>query len=69
MAALFLPQASEAQCAMCRAVLESDASGDVPIASRGVNNGILYLMGFPYLLMVGVAVFVFRDKIKGLLGK
>jgi len=52
---------------MCRAVLESDATGDVPLVSRGVNNGILYLMGFPYLLMLGVAVFIFRDKIKELL--
>lgn len=66
---VILPQDVDAQCAMCRAVLESDASGDVPIVSRGVNNGILYLMGFPYLLMVAVAVFVFRDKIKGLLRK
>lgn len=64
---VFLPKDVDAQCAMCRAVLESDATGDVPLVSRGVNNGILYLMGFPYLLMLGVAVFIFRDKIKELL--
>jgi hypothetical protein len=63
---VFLPQDVDAQCAMCRAVLESDATGDVPLVSRGVNSGILYLMGFPYLLMLGVAVFIFRDKIKEL---
>ena len=66
---VLIPLDVDAQCAMCRAVLESDASGDVPIVSRGVNNGILYLMGFPYLLMMAVAIFVFRDKIRGLLKK
>jgi hypothetical protein len=66
---IILPQDVEAQCAMCRAVLESDASGDVPIVSRGVNNGILFLMGIPYVLMMGVAVFIFRDKIRDLLTK
>ena len=48
-----------AQCAMCRAVLESDASGQ---AARGINNGIVYLMVFPYLLVgaVGYAVYKIR---------
>lgn len=66
---ILVPQDMDAQCAMCRAVLESDATGEVPLVSRGINNGILYLMGFPYLLMLGVAVFIFRDKIKALLKK
>jgi hypothetical protein len=38
---------AEAQCAMCRAVLESEQSGT---AAKGINNGIMYLMVFPYLL-------------------
>ena len=48
-----------AQCAMCRAVLESDASGQ---AAKGINNGIVYLMIFPYLLVgaVGYAVYKIR---------
>lgn len=48
-----------AQCAMCRAVLESDASGQ---AAKGINNGIVYLMVFPYLLVgaVGYAVYKIR---------
>jgi hypothetical protein len=47
------------QCAMCRAVLESDASGQ---AAKGINNGIVYLMIFPYLLVgaVGYAVYKIR---------
>ena len=31
---------SEAQCAMCRAVLESEDGGG---AAKGINNGIVYL--------------------------
>ncbi|MDB2586954.1 hypothetical protein N9Y02_03090 [Flavobacteriaceae bacterium] len=48
-----------AQCAMCRAVLESDPSGQ---AAKGINNGIVYLMVFPYLLVgaVGYAVYKIR---------
>ena len=39
----------EAQCAMCRAVLES---GENSQTAKGVNNGIMYLMVFPYLLIL-----------------
>ena len=50
---------ASAQCAMCRAVLESEASGQ---AAKGINNGIVYLMIFPYLLVgaVGYAVYKWR---------
>jgi hypothetical protein len=44
---------AEAQCAMCRAVLES--SGDQEVA-KSLNNGIVYLMIIPYVL-VGVTIF------------
>lgn len=47
----------EAQCAMCRAVLES--SEDVS-AAEGINNGIVYLMLFPYLFIGGVGYFIYR---------
>ena len=40
---------ADAQCAMCRAVLESDESGQ---AAKGINNGILYLMILIILLVV-----------------
>tara|TARA_R110002126_G_scaffold77796_3_gene194048 strand:- start:119877 stop:120086 length:210 start_codon:yes stop_codon:yes gene_type:complete len=50
--ALFLSQILNAQCAMCKAVVEN---GDVSMA-EGVNNGIAYLMVFPYLL-IGVLFF------------
>ncbi len=53
-----IPQAA-AQCAMCRAVLES--SGDNAVA-EGINNGIVYLMAIPYIL-VGILIFVVYRKV------
>ena len=52
---------SSAQCAMCRAVLES---GGGESAAEGINNGIVYLMAFPYLLMAGVGYFIWRSRKK-----
>ena len=56
-AILLISLPAEAQCAMCRAVLESDADGGM---AQGVNNGIVYLMIFPYLLVGGVVFAVYR---------
>ena len=55
---LLLPVLAEAQCAMCRAVLESE---DSKAAAQGINDGILYLMIFPYLLIGGIAYFIYRS--------
>ena len=52
---------AEAQCAMCRAVLESEQSGT---AAKGINNGIMYLMIFPYLLVGTVGYLVYRIRQK-----
>ena len=54
---LLLPQLSEAQCAMCRAVLESS---DDSAAAEGINNGIVYLMAIPYVLVAVLFYFVYR---------
>lgn len=50
---------ANAQCAMCRAALESS---DGNIKGEAVNDGIVYLMAFPYLLvgLVGYAVYRLR---------
>lgn len=55
-----VPSVAEAQCAMCRAVLES--SGDSS-AAEGINNGIVYLMAIPYIL-VGAIFFLIYRKLK-----
>ncbi len=59
--ALLLPMISSAQCAMCRAALQS--SGDTSKA-QAVNDGIVYLMVIPYLLVgvVGYVVIKSRQK-------
>ena len=52
---------TQAQCSMCKAVAESNASGGGSVA-EGLNNGILYLMAFPYVLMALVAFIWYRNK-------
>lgn len=54
---ILLPETMEAQCAMCRAVLESEESGRT---AEGINNGIVYLMAIPYVLVAGLFYFVYR---------
>ena len=48
------------QCVMCKAVAE-DSSEDGSLG-RGLNAGILYLMGVPYAIMAFFAWFVFKRK-------
>jgi len=48
---------AEAQCAMCRAVLESEEGQNT---AKGINNGIVYLMVIPYLLVGSVAYFIYH---------
>lgn len=52
---------SNAQCAMCRAVLESEESQS---AAEGINDGILFLMVIPYLLVGTMGYFIYRTYYK-----
>ena len=58
--AFLIPFLGSAQCAMCRAVLESNADGGM---AEGINNGIVYLMAIPYIL-VGALLFMVYRKLK-----
>ena len=58
--AFFISQNLLAQCAMCKAVVES---GDAEIA-EGVNSGILYLMAFPYILVAVAGYFIYKNRKK-----
>ena len=51
---------TSAQCAMCKAVVEN---GDAEVA-QGLNDGIMYLMAFPYILVGALFYFIYRYKIK-----
>ena len=61
--ALLISALANAQCAMCRAALESSEGS---IKAEAVNDGIVYLMLFPYLLvgLVGYAIYRLRKKKK-----
>ncbi|MEP0131551.1 MAG: hypothetical protein ABJJ25_09335 [Eudoraea sp.] len=52
-----LPRLLTAQCAMCRAVLESQDDNSM---AEGINNGIVYLMALPYILLGVLFYFVYR---------
>jgi len=52
-----IPQLASAQCAMCRAVLESEGN---TAAAEGVNDGIVYLMAIPYILVGGLFFYIYR---------
>lgn len=54
---MLVPEQLEAQCSMCRAVLESEEG---QATAKGINDGIVYLMAMPYLLVAGVGFVVYR---------
>ena len=57
MGMILFPESVEAQCSMCRAVLESEEG---QATAKGINDGIVYLMAMPYLLVGGVGFVVYR---------
>jgi heme/copper-type cytochrome/quinol oxidase subunit 2 len=42
---------------MCRAVLES---GEDQSAAEGINDGIMFLMAIPYILVAVIGYFIYR---------
>lgn len=57
LSSFFFPLSSIAQCAMCRAAIESE--GDVK-KKEAVNDGIVYLMAIPYILVGGIGFAIYR---------
>jgi hypothetical protein len=53
------PSNSQAQCAMCRAALTTEGN---KTKAAAVNDGIVYLMVIPYLLVGGIGYAVYRMK-------
>ncbi len=54
---MFVSLNTSAQCAMCRAVLESEGNKTV---AEGINDGIVYLMAIPYILVGGIGYIIYR---------
>lgn len=53
---LFFFIRGNAQCAMCRAVLETEEGQN---AAKGINDGIIYLMLIPYILVAGIGYIIY----------
>lgn len=58
---IFFSITSSAQCAMCRAVLETEEGG---VKAEAVNDGIVYLMAFPYILVFVIFYVVYKSRQK-----
>ena len=56
---LFVKVVAFSQCAMCKAVVESNMNAG-GTAGENVNSGILYLMFIPYLLIGTVGYLIYR---------
>ncbi|QOG02534.1 hypothetical protein [Flavobacterium sp. MDT1-60] len=54
---MFFSLAANAQCAMCRAALAGDSNTK---KAEAVNDGIVYLMVIPYLLVGIIGVLIYR---------
>lgn len=54
---IFYSLSTSAQCAMCRASLESE--GNVA-KNEALNDGIVYLMAIPYILVAAIGFVVYR---------
>ncbi|TDO77957.1 hypothetical protein EV143_103197 [Flavobacterium chryseum] len=54
---IFFSLSSNAQCAMCRAALAGDSNVK---KAEAVNDGIVYLMVIPYLLVGLIGVLIYR---------
>ncbi|MRX39726.1 hypothetical protein GJU43_10610 [Flavobacterium sp. LC2016-23] len=54
---IFFSMSANAQCAMCRAALAGDSNVK---KAEAVNNGIVYLMVIPYLLVGVIGILIYR---------
>lgn len=57
----FIGISSYSQCAMCRAALAGESN---KIKAEAVNDGIVYLMVIPYLLVAGIGYYIYRMRKK-----
>jgi uncharacterized membrane protein len=56
---LFISMSSYGQCAMCRAALTGDEN---KTQAAAVNDGIVYLMVIPYVLVGALGYYIYRMK-------
>ena len=56
---ILLPFFLEAQCAMCRASLQGE---EAQAQAEGMNNGIVFLMIIPYVLVAAAGFAIYKIK-------
>ena len=54
---MFFSLSTNAQCAMCRAALSSEGN---TAKAQAVNDGIVYLMVIPYILVAGIGYYIYK---------
>jgi hypothetical protein len=61
LSSFFFSLSANAQCAMCRAAIETEGNAT---KAEAVNDGIVYLMIIPYVLVgaIGFAIYKMRQK-------
>ncbi len=50
----------EAQCAMCKAAIESNMQNGGEALGKGINKGIVYIMFIPYILLGTIGFFMYK---------
>jgi len=55
----FFSPSAQAQCAMCRAALASEEGG---VKAEAINDGIVYLMIIPYVLVAAAGYAIYKIK-------
>jgi hypothetical protein len=58
---VFFQISANAQCAMCRAALAGEGN---KVQAQAVNDGIVYLMVIPYLLVGAIGYYIYRMRMK-----
>lgn len=54
---------ADAQCPMCKTSLEANRKDSKNAVGNGINNGILYLLAMPFVMVGGVAgLYIYRNR-------
>ena len=61
--AIILSLNADAQCSMCKAVVESGLdNSQTVVIGKGINQGIYFLMGIPYILLSILAYTIYKNR-------
>ena len=61
---VLFPEILEAQCSMCKAVLESNMQSGDDALGKGINAGVVYIMFVPYILLGIAGYFMYKHHMK-----